>query len=1013
MIYKQTMMRYLPIFCLFILNNVCAQGFIEKLITKESNVKVIEERANEYLKKVKNNKEDKFFQRWLYFAKIDADEKGGIVSNRDYVDALHRYNNQTNFKDLQPSQPTITWTNLGPDYCNDSNSRGWNPGVGRITSLAFIDKDHFIVGSPTGGIWKTTDSGNNWDSLTDNLSNIDVWSLAISPDDSNVFYWGSNEGRIYKSLDAGSTWTLINQSSLLGNSSYHKVNKILIHPTTTNVMYVTVENYGIFRSEDTGQNWSRIHSDCTNGFDVEFKPGDTTVVYATGNSFFKSIDNGITFEIMGNPDLSIENSTWSQDIIQGNSEWIYSDENQNGSVTPYAGTGLAYYFSGNFNRDQALLISRAIDLSSAINPTLSFQYSNANWEGDHDELSWYWKTSESDSWQMGEVVTQVAEDWSSYSFDLSNLFSNSPTFQIAFLAKSYYGRGITLDEVTIHDDNSGAVFFEEDFEERESLLAGNFSTGAKMIGVSDANPDKVYVLEEKNRRFGGLYSSDNAANSFVKIDHGDKNYFGYSSAADDNRGQAPRDMDITINPDDENIVYMSGILSWFSSDGGNNFQISSQWIPANAFNQNIGYCHADIDITEFVDGNLFVGSDGGVFKASQPNTISSNYYQDLSTGLSIRQFYKIGVSKGNQEMVTGGSQDNGTSVLNNGVWSDWLGADGMETFIDKDDSNLIYGTSQYGNLYLTRDAGQTYDYISAPLDKSGGDNGANWVVPFEQDPEVSDKIYVAYDEVFSNTDLEGWVKISQTFSENIDVMSIAPSDNQTIYISVNNLMYKTENQGLSDWEEISLPGSTGNINAIAIHPEDEKHIAAAVSGTNKVIHSQDGGDTWEILNNDLPDFSASAITFHGNNLVLGMNYGVFYNYSSNRNTWSSISNNLPNVRITELEINTSLNKLYASTYGRGLWTSELEPLSLSNSKLSEFEFEIFPNPVESEINISTNKTFQSQIKIFDFQGRLVYFSKNTTIKDQSMIDIQSLNSGIYVLRLTDDTTSYSFKFQKK
>ena len=92
--------------------------------------------------------------------------------------------------------------------------------------------------------------------------------------------------------------------------------------------------------------------------------------------------------------------------------------------------------------------------------------------------------------------------------------------------------------------------------------------------------------------------------------------------------------------------------------------------------------------------------------------------------------------------------------------------------------------------------------------------------------------------------------------------------------------------------------STGNINAIAIHPEDEKHIAAAVSGSNKVIHSQDGGDTWEILNNDLPNFSASAITFHGNNLVLGMNYGVFYNYSSNRNSWSSISNNLPNVRIT-------------------------------------------------------------------------------------------------------------------
>ena len=303
--------------------------------------------------------------------------------------------------------------------------------------------------------------------------------------------------------------------------------------------------------------------------------------------------------------------------------------------------------------------------------------------------------------------------------------------------------------------------------------------------------------------------------------------------------------------------------------------------------------------------------------------------------------------------------------------------------------------------------------IDPPAEKAGSENGANWVVPFEQDPEVSNKIYVAYDEVFSNTNLEGWVKISQTFSGNIDVMSIAPSNNQTIYISVNNRMYKTDNQGKSVWEEILLPDSTGNINAITIHPDDERYIAAAVSGTHKVIYSQDAGDSWEILKNDLPNFSASAITFHGDNLVLGMNYGVFYNHSSNRDTWTSVSNNLPNVRVTELEINTSLNKLYASTYGRGLWVADLEPLSLSNSKLSQFEFEIYPNPVEKELIVHTNKTFQAQIKIFDFQGRLVYFSKNTMVKDQLKIDIQSLSKGIYVLRLTDDTKSSSFKFHKK
>ena len=83
---------------LLIFTDINAQGFIEKLIIEESNVKVIEERANEYLKKVKSDKENKLFQRWLYFAKIDADEKGGVISNRNYVNALHQYNYNTNFK---------------------------------------------------------------------------------------------------------------------------------------------------------------------------------------------------------------------------------------------------------------------------------------------------------------------------------------------------------------------------------------------------------------------------------------------------------------------------------------------------------------------------------------------------------------------------------------------------------------------------------------------------------------------------------------------------------------------------------------------------------------------------------------------------------------------------------------------------------------------------------------------------------------------------------------------------
>ena len=123
-------MRYFPLICLLIFTDINAQGFIEKLIIEESNIKVIEERANEYLKKVKSDKETSFFRDGYILPKLMRTKRERVISNRNYVNALHQYNYKTNFKDPQPSQQTISWTNLGPDYYNDSNSQGWNPGVG-------------------------------------------------------------------------------------------------------------------------------------------------------------------------------------------------------------------------------------------------------------------------------------------------------------------------------------------------------------------------------------------------------------------------------------------------------------------------------------------------------------------------------------------------------------------------------------------------------------------------------------------------------------------------------------------------------------------------------------------------------------------------------------------------------------------------------------------------------------------------------------------------------------------
>jgi photosystem II stability/assembly factor-like uncharacterized protein len=537
-----------------------------------------------------------------------------------------------------------------------------------------------------------------------------------------------------------------------------------------------------------------------------------------------------------------------------------------------------------------------------------------------------------------------------------------------------------------------------------------FGNGPKMIGVSENNPEMVYVLEADNGSFGNLYKSINSSVSFTTLSHTGKNYFGYSSDSQDpgdvGVGQAPRDMDIAVNPLDAFDVHIAGVNSWRSTDGGLNFSITSQWTPGNANGQNIGYCHADIDILEFVgtpiDGyKLYVGSDGGLFVAENPTVVNSQYYKDLTTGMGIRQFYKIGISQTNPVVATGGSQDNGSSVMNvNGDWTDWLGADGMEGFIDKDNSDIIYGTSQFGTLYKSFNGGLSISGISSPDGKSG-----NWVTPFEQDPILPNVIYAGYDEVYKSTNGgNSWISVSQDFGPNINHLKIAPSSSNYQFAARGSNLYRNSFVGtVATWSSIS--GFSGSINSIAIHPTNPNKVAIATTGAQRVYVSSNGGNSWTSYKLNLPNFSAQALAW-GNNeengLYLGMDYGVYY-IDDTFTEWQPFSNGLPNVNISELEVNTVDGKLYAGTYGRGLWASELFDATLSVDEFALDSFVVYPNPAKNQVTLQWDKTDLVSVRVFDALGKLMYFTKNIDISQPTKLDVSNYASGIYFIKINNPT----------
>ena len=933
----------------------------------------------------------KSYKRWEYNALRMQDESGFLKSPDYYNNTLESYNAERNLLQQNSRMSSVaSWEDLGPTNWNQTS--GWNPGVGRITSIAFEENNdnHIIVGSQTGGVWKSTDGGSTWSVLTDNLSNIVVYSLAIDPTNANNYFWGTSSGIIFKSIDSGATW---NQLADIGGGD---VNKILIDPTDTNKMYCSAQYGGIFKSTDAGVSWSRIHSEANTGFDIEFKPGDYNTVYASGNSFFKSTDGGNIFQIIQS-DNSL--ASWTQDYVSGNTDWIKATANQNNSVSAQSGNYLAIFYQPDFSGPITKLISPQLDLSGSTLPKLKFSYSSVNWEGDIDELKILYKTGINENWI--ELVHYTAESVSWQDVEIS-LPSPTSDYYVAFEGKSNYGRGLTLDDVSVEDFSLGVVF-SDNFDQGPNV--NNFSTGAKMIGVSEDDPNVVYLLEESSGKFGGFYKSIDGGDNFIKLDHTGKNYFGYSSTASDDRGQAPRDMDVIVNPNDANDVHIAGILSWRSTDGGANFNITSQWVPQNAASQNIGYCHADIDIMIYRNNKIFVGSDGGIFVANDPLNVSSTYYTDLSSGLGIRQFYKIGISQTNPVIVSGGSQDNGTSLYRADTqWYDWLGADGMETFVDHSDSNILYGTSQLGSLYKSTNQGDSYQGI-------GFGQSGNWVTPFEQDPVALNTIYTGYSQVYKSIDGgSNWNSVSQDFGTNLNHLKIAQSNNQIMYAAYGGLLYRTTDGGLTLWQQ--LTSFSGSINSIAIHPTNPNKIAVATTSSSKVYTSSDGGNTWVTALYDLPDFSALALvwdtTFGEDVLYLGMNYGVYY-LLENTTSWEPYSTALPNVIVNELEVNTADDKLYAGTYGRGLWRVNLfNPSTAGLNDFSADSFTLFPNPTNGIFTIKWNTSELVTIKIFDVLGKLVFYEKDRNLRLNPNIELNS-SKGMYYVRLNTNNKAITKK----
>ncbi len=244
----------------------------------------------------------------------------------------------------------------------------------------------------------------------------------------------------------------------------------------------------------------------------------------------------------------------------------------------------------------------------------------------------------------------------------------------------------------------------------------------------------------------------------------------------------------------------------------------------------------------------------------------------------------------------------------------------MDAAIDPTNQNLYYGFIQNGSsMYISNNAGGG---ISSSVGSPGGVDG-NWVTPLM--PNSQGELFSGFGNLFKLTG-GAWVQqnTGSIGGGSLELIHIDPSNDDIMYVANGSGLYKSTDHGVN----FSLAFSaSGNITSIEVHSSDSNTVYITTSDiTGQVYKSTNGGTSFVSHNTGLPSIGKNIIVHQGRNtlnpLYVGTSLGVYYRDDS-MSSWAPFDTNLPNVSVSDLEINLEDSKLIAGTYGRGVWQTDI------------------------------------------------------------------------------------------
>lgn len=213
-----------------------------------------------------------------------------------------------------------TWMHLGLEDTRHISRVRIHPNDPDIVYVAALG--HAFGPNEQRGIFRTMDGGNTWDRVLFKSVDAGAVDLSMDPTNPRVLYaalwqgrrnfWSLNSGGpdsgLYKSTDGGESWVDLTDNVGLPGGIKGRIG-VSVSPAEPNRVWAIVEakDYGIYRSDDAGITWdlmsaqNEIHGRPWYFHHIFADPMDADTVWALDIKCWKSLDGGKTFTEVTTP----------------------------------------------------------------------------------------------------------------------------------------------------------------------------------------------------------------------------------------------------------------------------------------------------------------------------------------------------------------------------------------------------------------------------------------------------------------------------------------------------------------------------------------------------------------------------------------------------------------------------------------------------------------------------------------------------------------------------------------